>query len=175
MNKFKHVLALDLSSYGAALSIINQFVDDQTTKVFEVSPAGQTAILILVSQDLIGLQVIKSEAVSFYRSEILEFALIENIHEEVFPAYLSQNKPEVSKTLVIVEGPFVSTALAIADQLVSYKNVLLDFRVVRTGPKNIILTVGTAELSYFDTIDLRGFKKTIIENIQPSLKSFFET
>ena len=70
MNKFNHLLAFDLSSYGAALSIINQFVDDQSTKVFEVSPSGQSAILILVSQDLIGLQVIKNEAISFYRSEI---------------------------------------------------------------------------------------------------------
>lgn len=174
MNKYKHVLAFDLSSYGAALSIINQFVDDQTTKVFEVSPSGQSAILILVSQDLIGLQVIKNEAVSFYRSEILEFSMIENIHEEVIPAYLSQNKPGVSKTLVIVEGPYVSTALAIADQLVENKNILLDFRVVRTGPKNVILTVGTSDVTYFESIDLPGFKKTIIENIQPSLKSFFE-
>lgn len=174
MNKYKHVLAFDLSSYGAALSIINQFVDDQSIKVFEVSPSGQTAILILVSQDLLGLQVIKNEAVSFYRSEILEFSMIENIHEDVIPVYLSQNKPGVSKTLVIVEGPFVSTALAIADQLVNHKNVLLDFRVIRTGPKNVILTVGSEDVAYFDTIDLPGFKKTIIENIQPSLKAFFE-
>lgn len=174
MNKYKHVLAFDLSSYGAALSIINQFVDDQSVKVFEVSPSGQTAILILVSQDLIGLQVIKSEAISYYRSEILEFSMIENIHEEVMPVYLSQNKPGVSKSLVILEGPFVSTALAIADQLVNEKNLLLDFRVVRTGPKNVILTVGAEDIGYFQTVNLHGFKKTIIENIQPSLKAFFE-
>ncbi len=174
MNKYKHVLAFDLSSYGAALSIINQFVDDQSVKVFEISPSGQTAVLILVSQDLFGLQVVKSEAVSFYRSEILEFSMIENIHEDVITVYLSQNKPGVSKSLVIVEGPFVSTALAIADLLVNDKNVLLDFRVVRTGPKNVILTVGSEDVGYFETVDLRGFKKTIIENVQPSLKAFFE-
>ena len=174
MNKFKHVLAFDLSSYGAALSIINQFVDDNSIKVFEVSPSGQTAVLILVSQDLIALQVVKNETVSFYRSEILESSMIENIHEDVIPAYLSQNKPGVCKSMVIVEGPFVSTALAIADQLVIDKNVLVDFRVVRTGPKNVILTVGSENVGYFDTAEFPGFKKTIIENIQPSLKAFFE-
>lgn len=174
MNKYKHVLAIDLSSYGAALSIINQFVDDHSIKVFEVSPCGQTAILILASQDLLGLQVVKNEVAAFYRSEILEFSMIENIHEDVVPVYLSQNKPGVGHTLVIIEGPFVSTALKIADQLVKDGNILLDFRVIRTGPKNIILTIGTESAAFFDSFNYAGFKKTLIENIQPSLKAFFE-
>lgn len=174
MNTYNHLLAFDLSSYGAALSIVNQFVDDKTIKVFEVSPCGQTAILILISSDLVGLRVVQSEAVSFYRSEILESSFIENIHGDVVPTYLSQNKPGIGNTLVIFEGPFVSAALTIADRLVKQGNVLIDFRIIRTSPKNVILTVGTENLSYFKSFNYPGFKKIFIEKLQPSLKAFFE-
>lgn len=174
MNKYNHVLTFDLTSYGSALSIINQFVDDKSIKVFEISPCGQAAILILVAEDFISLQIIKSEALSVYRSQILEFSIIENIHGDVLPTYLSQNKFGIGNSLAILEGASVAKALYLADQLVKNKNSLIDLRVIRTNPKSVILTIAPENLNYFDNFDGFDFKKTYIENIQPSLKAFYE-
>ncbi len=174
MNKFNHVLAFDLTSYGAALSIINQFVDDGVVKVFEVSPCGQLGILILVAHDFVSLQIIKSEVLSSYGSQILEHSIFENVHSEVLLTYLSQNKPLLASTMVVFEGPFVSKALHMADQQAKAGNTLIDFRVIRTSPKNVILTVGTQAAESTTNIDYLNFKKTQIDKLQPSLRAFFE-
>lgn len=174
MNQYKHLLALDLSSYGAALAIVNQFVDDAAVKVFEISPCGQSAVLILVSKENISLQIIKAETNSIFRSQVLSSALIENVHEELLPTYLSQNKARLSHSLIILESSSVATCFFMADKLLKAKYSLIDFRVVRTFPKNVILSVGTDNLSQPINFSGLDFKKTYIENIQPILKNFYE-
>ena len=174
MNLYKHVLAFDLSSYGAALAIINQFVDDENIKVFEVSPCGQAAILILVAKEINLLHIVKAETDSIFKSQILTSLLIENAHADLFPAYLSQNKSKLNKSLIILEGSSVAEGLFLADKLLVDKNILVDFRVIRTFPKNVIITFSAETKSspiYLNGLD---FKTTYIENIQPCLKSFYE-
>jgi len=174
LNQYNHLLAFDLSSYGAAFAIINQFVDDEAVKVFEVSPCGPSAILILLSKDAISLQIVKSEVDVIYKSQILSSVLIENIHPELLPAYLSQNKTKLNNSLIILEGSFVAASLSLAQKALEEKNALVDFRVVRTFPKNVILTITAASVDQLVNSDAFDFKKTYIENIEPSLKSFYE-
>jgi|GEM_PF-4881644 len=173
-HQYNQLLAFDLSSYGAAFAIINQYVDDEVVKVFEVSPSGPSAILILLCKEIISLQIIKSQVASIYSAQILSVALIENIHEELLLTYLSQNKTKLKKSLAIYEGSFVSMGLVLAQKALVAKNSLIDFRVIRTFPKNVVLTVSVDSLGQLVSSDAFNFKKTYIENIQPSLRSFYE-
>lgn len=177
MNQYKHLIALDLSSYGMALSIINRFVDDDTIKVFEISPCGQSAILILVVKEINTLLVLKSEITSFFKSHILDVRVIADFHAELLPTYLSQTKAKISKSLLILEGSSVAIGLEIADKLLKENHILIDFRVVRTFPKNVILTISEASgknLNQLLDINFLEFKKTFIDNVQPPLKSYYE-
>ena len=174
MPQFKHLFAIDFSSYGAALAIINKYVDDENINVFEVSPCGQHAILILLAKDSVSLQLIKSECQSFLKSQILDSAIIENFHTDLLPTYLSQNKTKLGKVMAVLEGGSVSSGLFLANELLNQNLQLVDFRVIRTSPKNVVITV-TAEramaMAHFQNQD---FKYTYIEDLQPSLKAFFE-
>lgn len=174
MNQYNHLLAFDLSSYGAAFAIINQFVDDETVKVFEVSPCGVSANLILLAKESISLQIIKSEAIAIFQSQILSAALIENIHHDLLPVYLSQNKSTLKKSLIIFEGSSVAQGLALAQKALTEKMSLIDFRVIRTFPKNVVISVTADSSTPALSTEEFDFKKTHIENIQPSLKSFYE-
>lgn len=174
MNQFKNVLVFDLSSYGSALSIINQFVDDTVVKVFEVSPCGQSAILILSASESLALQIIKAESEAIFKAQILSLELIENIHEDLLPTYLSQNITKVQRAMLILENPFVSSAMQIANNYLQSGRQLTDFRVIRTYPKNVILFFTSEKVDNFSDTDLIGFNKTVIDNVQPALKSFFE-
>lgn len=174
MNQYKHLLALDLTCYGAALAIINEFVDDEGIKVFEVSPCGQSAILILVAKESVSLQVIKAEATSIFKAEILSAVVIENIHEELLPTYLSQNNVALSKSLVILECSSVATGLRSADKLLKDKHTIADFRIIRTFPKNVILTISGENVGELSSFVNPGVKKTYIENVRSSLRSFYE-
>ncbi|MBY0553342.1 hypothetical protein K2P97_02355 [bacterium] len=170
-NQFKHLLAFDLASYGAALGIINQYVDDSLVKVFEISPCGSSATLILLSSDVVSLQIIKSQSESIFKSQILAISLVENVHEDLLLAYLSQNKTVLKNHLVVLEGSYVSSALEVANSLLKANETLVDFRIIRTFPKNVVLTFTNNKIQSFEYKD---FKKTIIENIQPVLKSYYE-
>lgn len=169
--QYKHLLAFDLASYGAALAIINQFVDDSAVKVFEISPSGSSATLILLSSDAMSLQVIKAQGESVFKSQVLASALVENIHADLFPAYLSQNKTQLKNNLMVLEGNYVSLALAAANKLLNSGETLVDFRIIRTFPKNVMLTFTNSKTQIFESKD---FKKTLIDNIQPVLKSYYE-
>ncbi len=173
MNQYKHLLAFDLASYGAALSMINQFADDTTIKVFEVSPCGSSAILILLSTDIMSLKIMKSQSETLFKSQILSSSMVENIHENLLPTYLSQNKIELKSNLLILEGNHVSKAFELANLLLLLGEQLVDFRIIRTFPKNVILTL-TSTKNEIEKIDSNDFKKTFIENLQPVLKSYYE-
>lgn len=175
MIQYKHLFAADLSSYGSALAIINKFVDDENVKVFEVSPCGQGGILLLVAKEILPLQILKSECEAMLKSQILNSCVIENCHEQLLKTYLSQNKTKLNKVMAVLEGSFVSSGLFLANELLNENLQLVDFRVIRTFPKNVVITV-TAEramaMAHFQNLD---FKYTYIEDIQPSLKAFYET
>ncbi len=174
LHQYKHLLVFDLSSYGAAFSIINQFVDDDSVKVFEISPCGQSAILILLSKETISLQIIKSEVTSIFGSQILSCVIIENLHADLLPTYLSQNKATLNKTLAILEGSSVALGFALAQKALDEKNILVDFRVIRTHPKSVLLTISAESLGLLVNTDSFDFKKTCIDAIQPILKSYYE-
>jgi hypothetical protein len=150
-------------------------VDDEGVKVFEVSPSGQSAILILLAKDVTALQVIKGETIAMLKSQILGSCLIENFNSELLPVYLSQNKTKLQKVMAVLEGGLVSSGLFLANQLLSEGLSLVDFRVVRTHPKNVIITVtapSATAMAHFQNLD---FKYSYIEDIQPALKAFYET
>lgn len=169
--QFNHLLAFDLASYGAALGIINQYVDDASVKVFEISPCGSSSILILLSSDKVSLQIVKSQSESIFKGQILASVVVENIHNDLLPVYLSQNKTELKNNLLVLEGHYVSSALEIANEMLNAGESLVDFRIIRTFPKSVVLTFTSSTTKIFESKD---FKKTIIENVQPVLKTYYE-
>ncbi len=174
MQQYNHLLVFDLSSYGAAFAMINQFVDDEAVKVFEVSPCGQAAILILLAKEIISLQIIKAEAAAIFSSQILATALIENIHADLLPTYLSQNKSPLNKAVAILEGSMIALGFSLAQKALLASNTLIDFRVIRTFPINVVITVSAESADSLVNSDGYDFKKTYIDKVQPSLKSFYE-
>ena len=174
MTKYKHLIAFDLSSYGVGLAIINKFVDGETIKDFEISPCGTNAQLILLSQDFMALQVVKNESLSFFKSQVLAVETIENFHPELLPCYLSQNKVSLLNKLMVLEGQSLPAGLVIMQGLLSKGAVAVDFRIVRTDRKNIIITVSLNDFDSVAGLEFFAFKKTMIESIEPSLKSFFQ-
>lgn len=173
MSSLKHLLAFDLSSYGAALLLLNQFVDGETIINFEIAPCGTQAQLILISHELLPLQFVQKEAQAILGSQILATQLIQNLHPELLEIYLSQNKVELNQALLILEGSFVSEGLALLQNLLMKNFKVVEFRVVRTSPKNIIV-IATApkDLDFAGLIDV-NFKKTIIASKQEILNNFF--
>lgn len=174
MNRYNHLIAFDLSSYGAALALVNQFVDNDGCRHFELSPCGGAAQLILAVRDTISLNIIRESAVSILKSQILDVQIIENIHPQLLPCYLSQTKVALQKRLYVFEGPFVASALVLMQELLKQGAEPVDFRVVRTSPKNVILTVTCDNVLNTSAVEIAQFKKTEIEAIQPSLKDFFQ-
>lgn len=176
MNSYPHLLILDLSSYGAAFSIVNHFSDDDQIKVFEISPLGNRAILILSVKDHLVLDIIEKEILAFHKSNILFFSKIKNIKEEVLLCYLSQNKPSISKHMLIQEFSNVSDAFTQAQKHADKQIQLVDFRVVRTQIPNIILTSTIAEIEQIETVSchLENAKNTLIPNVSSVTKKYFE-
>jgi hypothetical protein len=174
LNKYKHLISFDLSSYGTALSILNQFADGDNIKDFEVSLSGTSAQLILLSQDMVSLQVLKGEAQSLFKSQILDVQIIENIHADLLPTYLSQNKPQILNSMAVLEGVFVSTGLMLLQQALVNNIYVVEFRVVRTFPKNVILVLTSQNTESFSKISSVNFKLSQISNVEKTLKSYFE-
>ena len=174
MNKYRHLLSFDLTCYGAALAIVNRFVDGEAVRDFELSPTGTEAQLILLSQDAFALQVVKTESQSLMGSQILESALIENIHEELLPTYLSQNKTALKSCLTVLEFSTLSQGLSAAQSLLAQGISLADFRVVRTSPKNVIITATSDSAEACDFLNFSPMKKMVMTELQPNLKSYYE-
>jgi len=174
LNQFNHLIAFDLSSYGAALALVNQFVDNDGCRDFELSPCGTSAQLILLVRDALALKVMREQASSILKSQILDIQTVENINSQLLPCYLSQSKTALQQKLYVFEGTFVASGLALMQELLGQGAKPMDFRVVRTAPKNVILTV-TSEASLDIAAATRlQFKSTVIDSIQPALKEFFQ-
>ena len=82
MPKYKNLLVLDLTSYGAAFAVLNRFVDDEQVKVFEISPIGQKAVLMLLLQDEITATILQKEIKIFFSNEIISSGLIINFDQK---------------------------------------------------------------------------------------------
>lgn len=174
---YKHLLALDLSSYGSALAIINQFCDDDQIKVFEISPVGYAGLLILLIKEETAADILKNEVISFFKSNLLSVELLKNFDSRILEIYLSQNKSEVSTSLLIQEFSFVSQAFKAAHALLVKDIQLIDFRVIRTYPLNAILIStaieGTHLIQHKDQLGLRS--SMLIDHVEPVLKQFFQS
>lgn len=170
------MVVIDLSSYGSALAIVNQFCDDQDVKCFEVSPVGSAALVILATKEPMAAQVLKVEITSQWGQSVICMAVIEDAHVDLLKTYLSQTSVSTSQNILVLESPHISEAMAAADQLLKSSISLLDFRVVRTFPSNAILTATLNRLEAL--IDFseknKNFKSTLIPNMTPVLKNYFD-
>jgi hypothetical protein len=174
LNPYKHLLSFDLSSYGAALAMINHFVDGDACRELELSPCGISAQLILLFKDEMALKIVSENAISYFKSQIKDLKIVSGIHEKLLPCYLSQNKVELKKKMVILEGGFISSGLLLMQNLLEQDADPVDFRIVRTEPKNVILTVTTDSDLNLSMADTLQFKSTVVDSIQPALKNFFQ-
>ena len=174
LNQYKHLLAFDLSSYGTGLSLINQFVDNDGCIDFELSPCGTTAQLILLTRDAMVMQVIKEKALVYFKSQIIDLKTIENVDSRLLPCYLSQNKTVLKKKLFVFEGTYVASGLQLMQNLLGQGAEPVDFRIVRTAPKNVIVTVTSDSSLEVATAEQLLFKVCIIDDVQPSLKNYFQ-
>jgi hypothetical protein len=176
LSNYPHLIAIDLSSYGSAFAIINQFCDDVQIKVFEVSPIGQAGLLILLVNEATAAEILKNEILSFYKSSVLAIEIIKNFHDKLLQTYLSQNKPQLLKSLVIQEFSFVSQALSAAHNILNESFELVDFRVVRTYPLNAVVVITSDNLEKFFKIKENSYIKstTVIEKIENSVKNYFQ-
>ncbi len=173
---YRHLIAVDLTSYGSALALINQFSDDDGIKVFEISPLGSGALLILMAKEVTAAAILKNQIQSQMNPSVLNLCLIEKAHENLLKTYLSQTTSKVAKSMLIIESSFVSEALGIANKLLHDTIELLDLRVVRTFPSNSIITAthDSSEKLLLAGQANQTAKFTLITDVHPVLKNYFE-
>jgi len=174
--QYKNLLVLDLFSYGSALSILNQFVDDDQIKAFEISPTGSAATLILLIRDFLTATVLKKEIESQFKSSLHSLSLIENIHQNLLPTYLSQKQGLLSKKMLVAESNSLADSFFLAQNSLTENYSLVDFRVVRTFPKNVILIFSADQfaVNFIEKLQKKNFHLTQIDHINSALKSYFE-
>ena len=175
LSNLSHFAIFDLTKIGAAYQVINSFVDDETILAFEICPLGSQAVLMLSSKDLIALQFVYNQCLTLHKSDILNSICIENLAPGILDAYLSQNKPQVAGSILIAESESFATAFGFAHKLAAQQVSLLDFRVVRTSPPNLIITAtgSTVVLKEFVTSD-SVIRTTLIDQVQKPLQAYFE-
>lgn len=174
MNKYNHLLSFDLTSYGAAMSIVNQFVDRDAVRDFELSPCGAGAQLILLARDAMTLNVLRGEAEALFKSQIIDSSVVENLHTNLLETYLAQNKVSVDAHLLVLEGSSLSEGFSLADKLLKNSLNVLEFRMIRGASKNVMITATDNSLNKLSEFGCGSFKKTIIENVQSTLKSYWQ-
>lgn len=174
MNRYRHLLAFDLSSYGAALAIVNQFVDDKAIRLFEISPVGTSAQLILLSEEIQALEFIRNEAQSLFRAQILASEVVADVHSDLLPTYLSQKSSSLKRAMAVFEGESVALGLQLAQAILKSGLSLVDFRVVRTSPKNVIITATADTTESLLNLKAVSFRRTCLENLQNPLRELFE-
>ncbi len=176
MLSYSNLLVIDLASYGIAFSIINQFCDEIQVKVFEVSPIGHVGIIILLIKDETAAEVLKNEILSFYKSNLISVCLLKNFDKRLLPVYLSQNKDEALKSMLILEFSFVSDAFVAAQKLLTENISLLDFRIIRAYPLNAILVAAADDPAKLISLreNLCARSSTLIENVGAVVKEYFQ-
>lgn len=170
----KNFLVIELSNLGSAYSIVNQFAEIDSVDVFEISPIGAGSILILSSSDALSAEILYNNIKTNYKNSILNIQLILEIQTEVILTYLSQNKPNLKKHLAVIEAGSVANMFMYANKLLDKKIELIDFRLIRTRPANVILTVTTDNIETLSQLNFTDAHVTIINDLQPVTKSYFE-
>lgn len=171
----KNFLVLDLSNLGSAYSIINRFVDNENIEVFEISPIGTAALLILNVNDSISSQLLYNNIKNEYKSDLMSMALITDIEPSVVKTYLSQSQAQIQKNLLILESSEVSRMFSVAQNAATKGTIgLVDFRVIRTNPCNAVLVITSDQISNLMTFKDFGVKTTLINDVQNSVKEYFE-
>ena len=176
LTNLENLLVFDLTKLGSAYQIINSFVDDESIHVFEISPIGSQAVLILMSKDLILLQLVHNQSLSLCKSEILVSAIIEAVDSKILDPYLSQQSAKLQTNILVLETNSISSAYDIAKQQIASELVIVDFRAIRTSPPNLIITAtcdSLEKLNVFMNQD-SNVKMTLIPKIENPLKSYFE-
>lgn len=172
MNQYRHLLVFDLSSYGVALALINRYADDHAVKVFEVSPCGSAGLLLFLANEPTALSLIKTEAQKLFGARILKSVLISDLHESLLMTYLSQNETTPREHLAVLEFSNLSDALSEAQKILKSGLELVDLRVVRTYPINVIVSITSSDLNRLPEESSLA-RLTLIENLQPALKNYF--
>ena len=175
MTSYSHILCLEFYSYGAALAALNETVNDNSIKAFEVSPAGSLGLLILVSNSLSELKAAQGLIQKNHIATLANSSLIEAANENLLMTYLSQNKPNLKPHLAVYEFGFFGQALTFANQALSKGFDLVDFRVIRTAPLNAIVFVSSEKKEGLSLLSPSFGKKQIILNTTDVLKSYFQT
>ena len=175
MNSSGHFLVFDLTKIGTAYQIINSFADADTVNVFEISPIGSQALLILMCKDLSASQLFYNQCISLFKSEIIDCVLIENIDDQVVDAYLSQNQSVLQSNMLVVETNTFAKAFLCAHKLQQKKLSVIDFRAVRTSPPNLIIVCSDElEQEMLNFMESNPFvKTTFIPQTSAILKSYF--
>lgn len=176
MNSYRHLVVIDLSSYGSALALLNQFGDDVDVKVFEVSPMGSGALLVLLTKEAMAASVLKAEIIAHWAPSIVHIEVISDAHPDLLSTYLSQATAAVTTNILVLESAYVSQAMRAADLLLKKSISLIDFRIIRTFPSNSILIAShnqVSELVNFSNGNEK-LKPTIISNVSENLRSYFE-
>jgi len=176
LTEFKHLLVLDLTKIGTAYQMINSFVDDEAVHVFEISPIGTNAVFILGANDLITLQLVQQQAVSFFKSDILNIRLIDDVHPTVLLAYLSQSSVALNKHIAVIEETSFALAFHAAQTAAKLGVGLVDFRAVRTGVPNLMITLTSDSIEKLAKAgELSSLSKfTMINDVQKPLRAYFE-
>ncbi len=176
MNSLGSIAVFDLAKIGTAYLIINSFVDEAVIQVFEVSPIGGRAVLILRSADSMALEFAYRQCLTLHKADILNHSFIPQLDENIMSCYLSQNHPTLKKHLFVAEEHFLSTAFNIATSLTEEAFTLIDFRVVRTDPPNIIITSSDDSIERLNLFMQKNnlLKATLIANVQKPLQAYFQ-
>lgn len=118
---------------------MNDLADSNQISVFELSPTPAGGILILGSENATSLEIFYSEQRKKYSTTILYSCFIQNLKNEIIPAYLSQNTPTAISNLGFFESTSLCDGLLAAQRILNENCQLIDFRVIRSILNKTIL------------------------------------
>ena len=76
--------------------------------------------------------------------------------------------------MMILEGNSLANALQVADTALKKGIMLVDVRVVRTAPKNVILTLTSNSVSDLVNLNSDSFARTVVDNTTKVFKGYFQ-
>ena len=106
---------------------MNDLADSNQISIFELSPTPAGGILILGSENATSLEIFYSEQCKKYSTTILHSCFIQNLKNEIIPAYLSQNTPTAISNLGFFESTSLCDGLLAAQRILNENCQLIDF------------------------------------------------
>lgn len=169
MNSINHFLIFDLDSIGAAYSLINSYADGEVIHILSIETRTQKSVgLILASNDLIALKVVEGESKSFFRNNITNNVLIENMPEDIYQAYFEKKSDLDLANLLVVEFESISEVFKFAAKAVQNQMEIVSVQALASG---FVLNISSESLVELNKLmqDAPNKKATLIENIKPAL------